>query len=658
MELLKLSSANQAIIANKQEVGKEKQTQPEQKKNGAKLLATGAAVVTAAVLAGIAISKGKIKSLSDINFDKGIATLKKNGENFSGVIKTKLPNGDKVSMKYADGVLQSSIRTGSKNISKNFSLNEKGEKIVEIIKNGTSKETNLTSFANKIKAKQGQVVDLINNNDALNSKEFSQKALALTNPRIVKAYEYSDSNGLGVTVCRETNGVSKKQESKLQEILTNKQAQEKALIKAEIDKRVDIERNAAKSQEKFKEFFEENLSNKSAQESAKSIQKAWADTEAAQQEAIKRAQKVQDEFFKTIKTPSKNAKQSAQSILEIENSGKKTIAETSFNKDGQPIILIKNKKTGEILKEIFPNETFCYDSGHKITITPTEEGKEVFAWYDTGNDFVKTTRTYRKDGKKFILADRTREDHASIKTVEHLKNGTSVTKIEDQINGATEIIIRDKKGNILNKTTNGIKFNGFDDFDPFDKGNIPPADAATELADWYIDYLRLCKKFGDTPRKCGIVGGADDHWYELQLRETDPAKYANYIQRESQRWYSARARLMSDLRENPYTCSDSTKALSVMLNQGCFTSEFSDAELIKITNLIKDGNKEVLTLVKCASDTEYDEAMSLIQKLKKLITKTEEVVQEYEGQSLIQNSEDIFGGFNCKPVSTPVYETY
>ena len=97
---------------------------PEQIKNGKKKLAIGLAAAATVAVAGIAIAakvkNGKAASinLSDIKFDKGIASL--NGEKFTGTVSDTLANGDKISLTYEDGKIAQSIREGSKNITKKF----------------------------------------------------------------------------------------------------------------------------------------------------------------------------------------------------------------------------------------------------------------------------------------------------------------------------------------------------------------------------------------------------------------------------------------------------------------------------------------------------------------------------------------------------------
>ena len=75
---------------------------PESKNNKLKLALSALGVLGAATAIGIAIYKHKnpVVSLDKINFDKGIASLKKTGENYTGQIKHTYSNGDKIVLEY------------------------------------------------------------------------------------------------------------------------------------------------------------------------------------------------------------------------------------------------------------------------------------------------------------------------------------------------------------------------------------------------------------------------------------------------------------------------------------------------------------------------------------------------------------------------------
>ncbi len=113
-------------------------------------LALGALAIAGVAAIGIAMKakSGKPVSLSDIKFDKGIAT--KDGNNFSGKIKDTLKNGDSILLEYKDGIIQTSKRDGKKNISKTFEyLN--GDKLVHTTSDGKTSTINITKKLLRLK---------------------------------------------------------------------------------------------------------------------------------------------------------------------------------------------------------------------------------------------------------------------------------------------------------------------------------------------------------------------------------------------------------------------------------------------------------------------------------------------------------------------------
>ena len=111
MEAVNLSKVSQTNFTNKQEIQKEIPKAPEQKKNGKKLLAAGAAAVATIAIAALAIKKGKLPKatqVADLKFNKGIAM--KGDELFTGVAEHANKEGDKFLLEYKDGALQRSMK--------------------------------------------------------------------------------------------------------------------------------------------------------------------------------------------------------------------------------------------------------------------------------------------------------------------------------------------------------------------------------------------------------------------------------------------------------------------------------------------------------------------------------------------------------------------
>lgn len=103
---------NQTTFKNKQIIKDENKAKtPEQKKNGAKLLATGATAIATLAIAGLMLYK-KPKSFSDIQFSKGIA-YKTNGDLFTGIAKKTTKKGDVFKVHYKDGKIIESWKNNS-----------------------------------------------------------------------------------------------------------------------------------------------------------------------------------------------------------------------------------------------------------------------------------------------------------------------------------------------------------------------------------------------------------------------------------------------------------------------------------------------------------------------------------------------------------------
>ena len=101
------------------------------------IIAAGALLVGGTIYG---IKKGKTTSLEDIDFNKGIAKLKQSGEEFSGTIKHKLKNGDKLTMTYENGILKESTRKGNKAFTKTYEYDTDG-KISKLVKDGRELNT-------------------------------------------------------------------------------------------------------------------------------------------------------------------------------------------------------------------------------------------------------------------------------------------------------------------------------------------------------------------------------------------------------------------------------------------------------------------------------------------------------------------------------------
>ena len=112
----------------------------------AKIIAIGAAI--AAATAGIiyALKKGKSINLDTMTSEK---FKQIQADKYTGKIKGKLKNGDKIVMEYVDGVLQKSTRSGKINIEKVYETGNIG-KIVSVTKTVDGVTTKVNVQENKL----------------------------------------------------------------------------------------------------------------------------------------------------------------------------------------------------------------------------------------------------------------------------------------------------------------------------------------------------------------------------------------------------------------------------------------------------------------------------------------------------------------------------
>ena len=166
METNNVQFLNQVTFKSQQISKKENKLKtPEQKKNGVKLLATGAATVASIVIAGLALYK-KPKSFSDIQFSKGIAYTPK-GDLFTGVARKTTQKGDVFKVHYKDGKVIESWKNNS--LLKTYSY-------TDTLGNGNTTIVQSFDKANK-KAKVLFYSD--------------GKGVGMTSPASVEIYEYS-----------------------------------------------------------------------------------------------------------------------------------------------------------------------------------------------------------------------------------------------------------------------------------------------------------------------------------------------------------------------------------------------------------------------------------------------------------------------------------
>ncbi len=142
--------------------------------NKLKLALVGIGAVAAAGVGLFALSRGKAVKLEGIDFNKGFAKLKDQTEGFTGKIKDVLPNGDKITLEYKDGIIQKSIRRGSKAFEKVFETVDSGY-IIKTTAGGKTVKTNITSLQEAVINAQNELKKIISNQDELSLSEFKSQ---------------------------------------------------------------------------------------------------------------------------------------------------------------------------------------------------------------------------------------------------------------------------------------------------------------------------------------------------------------------------------------------------------------------------------------------------------------------------------------------------
>ena len=110
-------------------------------------------------------------------FNKGRAILL-NGTGFSGILTKETKDGGNVLLEFTNGILKKSIKMNGeeKVFEKLYKTNDKGEKLVEIIKYDDSNIINLAEKTTKVKEEQKRLKKLLEDNEKLSSEEFKKQA--------------------------------------------------------------------------------------------------------------------------------------------------------------------------------------------------------------------------------------------------------------------------------------------------------------------------------------------------------------------------------------------------------------------------------------------------------------------------------------------------
>lgn len=377
----------------------------------------------------------------------------------------------------------------------------------------------LKNFAEKQeKKKQEEINQYVNDIE----EKLSDKT-EISADGIDKSFNNDTNNDL--SYCRLTDNI-KENVSKIKEKLHTKTE-----ISAEkIDKQFETKNPELDKLNEYYKGLEEKAEAEARRLAEKQAKKAeWEKfvkehpEEAAQIKAEKKAAKKAATKAKKEEILSQNTK-IARNIY-----GQKVKAITIDNKDGSQIIKHYTPDGKTLLHEFYVDalgrEThFAYSGNSRTTVV--NKGQTLTIKLSEKNESVKYVEIKRE----------TTDLHTyEKKVVERLKNGNTKITVSDETGKV--VIIRDKKGKILSKE----RFNS--------SYPEPPGQSGGKLlAAWYTEYLKLCRQFGVQPRIVGIKGGAWDHFYELNLRATDPEAYESYLRLRAYRArYDDTARIMQGL---------------------------------------------------------------------------------------------------------------
>ena len=522
------------------------------KKNYKTIATVAGAATLAIVFAGIGI-KNKPKKLQDIMFENGKAFFKKNGKGFSGKVKDVLKNGDTVILEYKDGIIQKSKRSGKVNVMKVYDRSGL-DKIVHIFNEGKETSVNLSKKINDTK------------------KLIAENARKKAEARVELQRKLTEKDLL-VQKAKETQD---KFNAQFDKMLSHKSAESSAaVIEAGCKRREEL------SQMAYNAPFEVALSNKSAKESA----------ETFRTEIIKRKKSTLENYYGDKGIAMRTISSKNAVVKESYRNGSVYYRDVTYGLDGT----FPEGNTDVWVKNSSKISRGEYYDGTKTTNTLK---------HFTKNEKGKHKIQYREK----IISGRSGIEESKI--VQKLPNGYSQTAIDDYNQRTTKIIIRDKKGNIISETLSEWK-------KPWSNGGAEPKDLSKVdeklLAPWYKNYRKLCQKFGESERPCGVIGGAWDHYIELCKWNSDPDGMLRQILNKNERVeYDPKARLENLIKIHGFNSSE-VQQYTEMLNNGQLSlddlllfidkngSKISD-KMKKILDRIRDGQLDIKDIADTIKD--------------------------------------------------------
>ncbi len=328
---------------------------------------------------------------------------------------------------------------------------------------------------------------------------------------------------------------------KKQECIANvkKSLRQKTPINAEtIDTRLKPElKEGAWAKEDMKAYYESDCVQVYKSNLCTSYKNFSADGKLVKEKRIYTASSEYGEGATEIITKNKNGTE----ISEIKTPDGKLIESRVYKPFGEFEVrkYFENGKLSKIVSKDKNGETkTIFTDGIKTSMHKNNDGSQVFKIYEQD-----------KNGKYHCISRRTNNhdaygDFDDTKTVEYINNGKyskTQTGSSSRISEIRSTVVRDLKGNIIDESKINVPKSGKSKPSKGTsgaagaKGADGTQDAGELLASWYKDYLKLCEKYGESVRECGVKGGAGDHWFELCLRRNDEKAYESYLRMQEYR---------------------------------------------------------------------------------------------------------------------------
>lgn len=491
----------------------------------------GLATAGAIGLALLSIKKGNANAVKEIGIDafkeagnsfvKGKA-ITAEGQPFSGIVNTIGKDKSKHSLEYINGVLKESVK------SKPVNIGGKTE-YIQVSKKGYDYNA------------EGKLETVDNFSRAhVSSKDPSQSGLQYVKTQTVNI-EAQKAEGLERNV--------QKQAAKRAEADAKHEAEMEAKFARAEEKRKaknqqyvkDLKTHLHQKTEQSSELLDARLGQKGMPAEVRAQQQRfYADMEEkAATEARLAAEKAEVEAKELAR---KQAKREEMLKLKEENPAEYKRLQVERKKarhaehvaqrtrtitpDKNPDIdfkrVINETSEGRVIREYsLDNNTFLREYridkyGDRLnSVSYAGDTKVVTGYNQNGNQIEKMF--VKNDKGEYELIKRIKYDGDTVKTVERLEDGT--TMITKESSYGKNIIIRDKKGNILSEKDIS-KGEGFE----------PPAKLK---APWLNHYKELCKKFNLSPKP--FEGGAGDHYLELCLKDADTNAYSTCLMNRADR---------------------------------------------------------------------------------------------------------------------------